>query len=210
MRVLVTAFEPFGGDTENATQATLELLVKKWHRDDIELTRAVLPVAFHADKLNEAIGFHRPDVIIGLGEAGSRKHITPEQVAYNEIQARIPDNNGNRPDGPIDPALAPTAEAGIDADVVTSQLVKAGWAASLSSDPGRFVCNFIAFHLYTRDIPSIFIHVPALRSLGEATVGEETGGSHASLAGKLPQTFEDLAEAIAMVIDSLPTRAPSL
>lgn len=141
-----------------------------------------------------------------MGEAGSREIITPEQAAFNQIQARIPDNQGQQPDGPIAKDQSAQAEAGINAATVSELFVESGWAASLSTGPGRFVCNFLAYQLYTGNIPALFIHVPALRSTGRATVSGETDANSRSpvAIGQLPRTFSDLADAIAVVIQQLP------
>lgn len=202
MHILVTGFEPFGRDTINASAEILALLPATLgeHR----ITTRVLPVSFAraGTELVRAIDEQRPDALICLGEAGGRSKLTAELWGYNEDDARIADNDGLRPTAtPIDPAGEPRVPATIDPDGMLRALGKAGIPAELSRDPGRFLCNHVAFMAYRSPVPALFIHVPAVRRQGQrATVGAETDG-RAPIATTLD--FASLARAIKVCLNTL-------
>lgn len=200
MRILVTSFEPFGGDPENASSLAAAELLGNWHGQH-ELVGEVLPVVFDDAHLRAAVAQHRPDLVVALGEAGGRRALTPERRAANEMRARIPDNAGAQPVGEILPGQA-DAEASVDVDALVARMRAAGWAAQVSDDAGRFVCNFVAYHAYRLPMPAVFVHVPALRSGGEATVGQETDdpakpADSSPPVGREPRTPAEIAEALA-------------
>ncbi|WP_297742490.1 hypothetical protein [uncultured Tessaracoccus sp.] len=198
MRILVTSFEPFGGDAENASREAMRALLAEWSEPGAELVGVELPVVFDVTPLHAAVAEYRPDAVVCLGEAGGREAITPERVAVNEMRARIADNAGFQPRGEaIVVSGAGERAASVDVDALVGAMSEAGWAAEPSVDAGRFVCNFVAYHAYGLGMPAVFIHVPALRSSGAATVGAETGGAVAASRGRVPRTFEDLGEALA-------------
>nr|WP_108870731.1 hypothetical protein [Tessaracoccus timonensis] len=198
MRILVTSFEPFGGDPENASREAMRALLAGWSEPGAELVGAELPVVFDAAPLHAAVAEYRPDAVVCLGEAGGRRAVTPERVAVNEMRARIADNAGAQPDGEeIVAGGAGERAASLDVDALVRAMREAGWAAAPSVDAGRFVCNFVAYHAYGLGVPAVFIHVPALRSAGEASVGAETGGAMAASTGREPRTFAELGEALA-------------
>ena len=104
MKILVTGFEPFGGETVNpAWEAVCAF------PDEIggaQILRLRLPVTFDGclPPLIEAVQRERPDAVLCVGQAGGRAAITPERVAINLDDARIPDNAGQQPtDQPIEP-----------------------------------------------------------------------------------------------------------
>jgi len=84
-RVLVTAFEPFGGETVNPSQQAVQTLSAGPAPAGVELVTAFLPVVFGAaiDALKAAVTAHDPDLVICTGEAGGRLAVTPERVAVN-------------------------------------------------------------------------------------------------------------------------------
>ena len=101
MKILVTAFEPFGGDAVNPTMEALSRLAPREG-----LFKLVLPVTFAGagERVARAIEELRPDAVLSLGLAGGRDRITPERVAINLDDARIADNDGFQPvDAPIAP-----------------------------------------------------------------------------------------------------------
>ena len=202
MRILLTAFEPFGGDSENASLATLQLLEDQWSGDE-ELICALLSVTFDQSGFLALVEEHLPDVVVALGEAGGREAITVERWGVNEQRARIPDNAGAQPDGElVVEGASERREATLDPQLIVDAVRDDGWAAEVSDDAGRFVCNTVAFLAYGLDVPAIFIHVPALRSTGVATVGAETGGA-TTATGNLAENVEDLAAAIAAALTCL-------
>ncbi len=144
---------------------------------EVEVATVMLPVVFASagQVLTEAVERIRPSAVLSIGEAGGRSAITPELQAFNENLARIPDNAGAQPNGePViagGPAIAASPVRVAD---ITRAINGAGIAAETSRDPGRYLCNNIAYRVAQLAVPGIFIHVPALRTVGVATVGAET------------------------------------
>ena len=101
-RLLITGFEPFGGESVNPSwEAVLRLPDVI---GDYEISKLRAPVVFGggADAILDEANRILPDVIISVGQAGGRDAITPEMVAINLRYASIPDNSGNQPkDEPI-------------------------------------------------------------------------------------------------------------
>ncbi|WP_308635520.1 pyroglutamyl-peptidase I [Paenibacillus silvisoli] len=171
-RVLVTGFEPFGGETVNPAWEAVSLLSSKTYQG-IKIEARLIPTVFHASiqLLREAIDDVEPDIVICVGQAGGRSDIAVERVAINVSDARIADNEGNQPvDEPI-AADGPTAYwATLPVKAITAQLRSAGIPASVSHTAGTFVCNHLFYglqHLIATEFPSIkggFIHVPYLPS----------------------------------------------
>ncbi len=205
--LLLTCFEPFGGDVENASQTILRLIESGWaeRRPDVRLVTAELPVAYRAadERVAALLAEHRPDFVVALGEAGYRATVTPEALARNLDDARIPDNDGGQPcEQVIDP----------DGDDLPSRMdvvgiVAAGQAAGLpievSDDAGGFLCNHVFYRLMQwTDIAGGFIHVPAWRAGDQATIGSETDSGDSEVT--VPAVGE-LIETVQFVIDRLVT-----
>ncbi|PIE21788.1 MAG: pyrrolidone-carboxylate peptidase [Arachnia propionica] len=205
MRILVTGFEPFGGDAENATMAVVQALAARRWPTGLQVATEVLPVAFEAGPaaLRAAAARERPDAAVCLGEAGGRNLVTPERWAKNLADARIADNDGLAPSGKeLDDGVEALA-ATLDVDEVVAAITAAGVPAAASSDAGAFVCNAV-YRAALRDLtcPAIFIHVPALRSQGVATVGAETddADSQSGATDIAPLTAADLVRAVTAVL----------
>lgn len=98
--LLLTAFGPFGGDGYNPTQHALDPVAEAV-AGHARVVTEVLPVEYAAacDRIRELIRAHHPDVVVSLGLAAGRTAITPERVAINLAEARIPDETGARPLG---------------------------------------------------------------------------------------------------------------
>ncbi|GAA2466336.1 pyroglutamyl-peptidase I [Agromyces soli] len=209
MRILVTGFEPFGSDTENASGETVARLRERWDDPAIELVTAILPVSFAGApaRLGELVTEHRPHAVLALGEAGRRAAVTPERGARNLIDARIPDNDGAQPRGvPIDDGPE-RRTARFDVDAMVEAIRAVGVGAEASDDAGGFVCNRVAYELARSELPGGFLHVPAVRSRGVATVGAETDGAEtggtAGPADAGAPGFDELARAAEAAVRSL-------
>lgn len=168
--VLLTGFEPFGGESENASFRAVQRLTDRviaGHR----VVTAELPTVFGAslDRLRALIDEHRPALVLCTGEAGGSAAIAVERLAVNLIDARIPDNAGAQPvDQPVCPE-APTAYfTRLPAKAIVRRLGEAGIPATVSSSAGTFVCNFVFFglmHAFASQPAAPrggFIHVPYL------------------------------------------------
>jgi pyroglutamyl-peptidase len=174
--VLVTGFQPFGGESENpswtvCTQlpSTIAGLRVETCRVPCEFRRAIEIVA-------EAIDRHRPSLVVCLGQAGGRAHLGVERVAINVDDARIADNAGAKP---IDERIArdgpPAYFATLPIKAMVAAMRAANVPAEVSNSAGTYVCNHLMYgvlhHLSTltptlsqgRGRPSVragFIHVP--------------------------------------------------
>lgn len=163
--VLLTGFEPFGGDATNPSGDAVNLVAAQW-TDPETLITEILPVAFEsaAARMRELIAEHRPDVVIATGLAGGRTAVTPERVAINLVDARIPDNVGAQPvDEPSVAGAAAAYFATLPVKAITADVARAGVAASVSHTAGTFVCNhvmFTALDAASTGTRAGFIHVP--------------------------------------------------
>ncbi|WP_436854520.1 pyroglutamyl-peptidase I [Staphylococcus caeli] len=167
MRILVTGFDPFGGEKINPALEAVKLLP-----NDIaghEIKKLEIPTVFHKSKdvIQSHLQQSQYDIVLAIGQAGGRYEITPERVGINIDDARIPDNEGNQP---IDEPIQREGEAAYFSNLpvkrMTEAMKKQGVPARLSNTAGTFVCNHILYQLgylqATRfpDIKFGFIHVP--------------------------------------------------
>lgn len=210
MRILVTGFEPFGKDTENASWEAVSRLPRHILTEDGDITivTARLPVVFATgpDVLRAAIAEHEPDAVIAVGEAGGRTDITPEKIAKNIADARIPDNAGAQPRNERLDDGEPELLTRLPNAQIVAMLQAMGLPASESENAGEYVCNAIFRAVLTSFAgPAGFIHVPAVRSQGLATVGEETDRDGVPAQPNLSFTFADLTRALTLVCRILAT-----
>ena len=96
MKVLVTGFEPFGGEKVNPALEAIKGLPAEIHGAEVRWLE--VPTVFHksAHVLEEEMNRYQPDFVLCIGQAGGRSSLTPERVAINQDDARIPDNEGNQ------------------------------------------------------------------------------------------------------------------
>ena len=142
-KVLLTAFEPFGGEDINPSQEVVRAM--EYHSFvGAEVERLVLPVErFRAIELAlDRIKVQNPDVVIMLGEGGRRFRVTPERVAINVDDFRIADNAGEQPVG--EPILegAPAAYfSTLPIYEIVQRLKDAAIPAAISNSAGTYLCN---------------------------------------------------------------------
>ena len=163
--VLLTGFDPFGGDAANPSGDAVRMVAERWGGPEVLVT-AILPVTFGgaAAQLRALLAEHRPDVVIATGLAGGRAAIGVERVAVNLIDARIPDNDGAQPiDAPSVEGAAPAHFATLPVKELARRIADAGIPAEVSYSAGTFVCNhvfFIALEAAASGTRAGFIHVP--------------------------------------------------
>lgn len=166
-KLLLTAFDPFGGETINAAAEAAALLPRRV--DGIEITRLTVPTVFYRsiETVTQAARALRPDFILCLGQAAGRDAVTPERVAVNINDASIPDNAGNQPvDAPIFPGEAAAYFSTLPVKAMAEAIRRAGLPARVSDSAGTFVCNHLLYgvlRLCARELPGTragFIHVP--------------------------------------------------
>jgi pyroglutamyl-peptidase len=166
MKLLITAFDPFGGDTINPALEAVKLMPEKI--DDVEIVKREIPTVFgkSIDKLVVAIEQEKPDAVLCVGQAGGRFDVTPERVAINVNDARIPDNEGNQPIDTIYENGPAAYFATLPIKAMVKRIREAGLPSSVSNSAGTFVCNHLMYGLlYHLDkhftgIRGGFIHVP--------------------------------------------------
>ena len=165
--LLITGFDPFGGEAINPSWEAVSRLpdaVGAYH-----LTKLQIPTVFGlaADTVLAAAAMDAPDVILCVGQAGGRDAVTPERVAINMADARIADNAGNIP---LEQPVVPGGPDGIFSTVPVRAMAEAITAAGLpgkvSNTAGTFVCNHTLYRLlchYAGTAVRVgFIHVPHL------------------------------------------------
>lgn len=173
--VLLTGFEPFAGAASNSSWDAVERAAETWS-GDAELVIELLPVTFAGATaaIVELIERHSPDVVISVGLADGRDAVTPERVAINVEDARIPDNDGDQPaDRPV-VATGPSAYfSGLPVREIAERIRAAGIPSSISNTAGTYVCNAVMFReldaLRGTDVTAGFIHVPCSPALAEGT-----------------------------------------
>ena len=145
-RLLITGFAPFGGDRINPSWQAVSALpetVGGW-----ELVKRELPVTFRGapKALFEAMDEAEPDAVLMVGLAGSRGAVTPERQGFNEIVARIPDNEGCQPQNePVIPGGPEVLYSTLPVEDMTEAILAAGVPARFSESAGRFVCNTLLY-----------------------------------------------------------------
>lgn len=168
MKILVTGFDPFGGEPTNPAIESVKRIDD--NIEGAEIIKLEIPTVFHkaADVVEAKIKEVNPDVVLSIGQAGGRYGITVERVAINEDDARIEDNEGNQP---IDVAIredgAPAYFSTLPIKAMVEEIKKENLPASVSNTAGTFVCNHIMYQdLYLAEkygnIKAGFIHVPFL------------------------------------------------
>ncbi len=167
--LLLTGFEPFGGEAVNTSQQ-LALALDGEVLGGRRVRAAVLPCRFASslDALDALIRRHRPACVVALGQAASRRALSFERVAVNWIDARIPDNDGTQPvDVPVLPGAPPAHFTTLPIKAQMAAAQATGVPVEMSLSAGSFVCNQVFFGLQQRlrrqpTVRSGFIHVPAL------------------------------------------------
>lgn len=174
MKLLISGFEPFGGQEINPAKEVLAILPDRLRHpksgEMIEIVKTVIPTAVGTSlqKLKDAVEAHRPDAVVSLGQAGGRTEITLEALGTNEADFPIPDNDGNAPRGEaIVSGAADAYFTTIPNKAIVQSLLRRGIPASVSRSAGTYVCNYICYGIceYLKDRPHImsgFIHVPYL------------------------------------------------
>ena len=177
-KLLVTGFDPFGGADINPAWEAVKMLPEKI--GDFVLRKLEIPTVFgHAAQcvLETARQFH-PDVILCVGQAGGRSAVTPERIAVNIRDGKIPDNAGNQPEGdPVVPEGPAAYFATVPVKEMAAAICNAGLPGQVSNSAGAFVCNdtlYLLLHHYAgTDVKVGFIHVPWLPGQGSPSLPTE-------------------------------------
>lgn len=170
MKVLLTGFDPFGGETINPSWEVVKH-VPQGEMAGISIVTRQLPTIFD-QAIEEAISVitkNKPDLVISVGQAGGRASISMERVALNINDAGIPDNQNNQPiDTPIIIGAPAAYFSTLPIKAMVEGIKKAGIPANISNTAGTFVCNHTMYgilHYITQQqlpIKAGFIHIPYL------------------------------------------------
>ncbi len=166
MKIIVTGFDPFGGEKINPSIECVKALPEV---EGVELIRLELPTVFKesAKRLNQAINEVKPDEVLSVGQAGGRHGITMERIAINVDDARIPDNISQQP---IDETIQTEGATAYFSTLPIKRIVKAireaGISAEVSNSAGTFVCNHIMYQALfaaakaDKPFKAGFMHIP--------------------------------------------------
>jgi len=173
--LLITGFDPFDGAAINPAWEAVKTLPDRVGKYELrklqiptvfgEAAAAVLSAAWEAD----------PDVILCVGQAGGRSAVTPERIAVNIRDARIPDNKGNQPAGEFVAEDGPAAYfTTVPVKKMAAAIVAAGLPGTVSNSAGAFVCNdtlYTVLHRFHGTATRVgFIHVPWLPEQGSPSL----------------------------------------
>lgn len=171
MKLLLTAFDPFGGEPINPALEAVKLVADRV--GDVDIVKVEVPTVFGKSiaTVTAAIEKEKPDAVLCIGQAGGRYDLTPERVAINLDDAVIEDNEGNQPiDAVIFEDGAPAYFSTLPIKAMVAKIQEAGVPASVSDTAGTFVCNHLMYGvLYTlaKKYPGVrggFMHVPFVTS----------------------------------------------
>ena len=170
-KLLITGFDPFGGETINPAWEAVKLLPDQI--GDYSLTKLQIPTVFAAgaQAVLATAQSLQPDLILCIGQAGGRSAVTPERIAVNIRDARIADNEGNQPRGEYVALDGPAAYfATVDVIALAEAAASRNIPATVSNSAGAFVCNDVFYtllHRYDQTNTRVgFIHVPWLPQQG--------------------------------------------
>jgi pyroglutamyl-peptidase len=167
--ILLTGFEPFGGESVNPSWRVAQAL----HGETVagaSVQSLCLPCAFGdaLQTLGTALARRRPAVVLALGQAGGRSEFSVERIAINVDDARIPCNAGRQPiDEPVVPGAPAAYFSTLPIKAIVAALREAGLPAAVSHSAGTYVCNHVFYGLMhalrrRRGVRAGFMHLPLL------------------------------------------------
>lgn len=200
--VLITGFEPFGGEQINPSWEVVSQLDNAIIAGCRVVARQ-LPCVFgeSLSVLNSAIDTLSPSLVLAIGQAGGRTDITVERVAINVDDARIPDNKGQQP---VDESIVAGGPAAwfstLPVKAMVAAMREAGVPASVSQTAGTFVCNHVMYGLLHKlsgiaEVKGGFIHIPYLPQQAAAHPGAP------SMAAETVRLALEVAIATALQVD---------
>ena len=175
-RILLSGFEPFGGESLNPSMAVVDALQPDAVAG-VRLESMVLPVERGAadTMLLNRLNAVAPDAVLMLGEAGGRGRVTPERVAINVDDYRLPDNAGQQPrEQPVVPDGPAAYFSSLPLEPMVRRLAESGIPAGISNSAGTFLCNRVFYrvmhHLHQAPegtlagVTAGFVHLPYLHA----------------------------------------------
>ena len=173
--LLITGFDPFGGDSINPSWEAVKKLpdrIGNW-----KLCKLEIPTVFSlaAETVLRKAQEVAPAAILCLGVAAGRSAVTPERIGINVRSARIPDNRSNQPK---EEPVIPGGEDGLFSTMHVSAMAAAieamGLPGAVSNTAGTFVCNDTLYtllhHYQGTGVKVGFLHVPQLPEQGDPSL----------------------------------------
>ena len=179
MKILVTGFDPFGGEPINPAIESVKRLPKEI--EGAEIIALEIPTVVHKSLqvIQDAVKKYEPDMVLSIGQAGGRSDITVERIGINIDDCRIKDNEGNQPiDEPIFKDGPAAYFVNLPIKAIVEEIRKIGIPASVSNTAGTFVCNHVTYgvrhmlELEGKGRKSGFIHIPYLPQQVVEKVGQ--------------------------------------
>ena len=165
--ILVTGFEPFGGEGVNPSWEICKRLPREIAGRRVETCRVPCEFRTAIEVVAESIERLQPELVVSIGQAGGRSQLGVERVAINVDDARAPDNAGNQPvDEPVAENGPPAYFATLPVKAMVAAMRRAGIPAELSNTAGTYVCNHLMYgvlHFLAasgKNARAGFIHVP--------------------------------------------------
>ena len=177
-KLLITGFEPFGGQTVNPSwEAVAQLpdIIGQW-----KLHKLRIPVEYgEAARLTlEKAREMGAEAVISVGQAGGRSAVTPEVIGIDLRAATIPDNAGRLCKGePIEEGGPDGIFSTLPVREMAAAIGEKGIPAKLSYSAGAYVCNDVLYtllrHFEGTAVRAGFIHVPFIPGQGEPNMALE-------------------------------------
>ncbi len=202
MKILITGFEPFGGEKINPAYEVVKKL--KDTISDSEIIKIQVPVVFNSssERIIQKIEETNPDAVLMIGQAGGRFNISVERVGINIDDAPIKDNEENQHiDIAIDKEGLPAHFSTLPIKAIVNRIIMEGIPASISNSAGTYICNHVLYgvlnYIYKKnlDIKAGFIHIPFL--LEQALdKGEIPSMSLDAMVTAIEKTIEEIISSI--------------
>ena len=171
-KLLITGFEAFGGEEINPSWEAVKRLPQEIN--GYSLTKLQIPVVFGeaAKMVIDTAEKEACEVLICVGQAGGRSAVTPELVAINLRDAKIPDNKGNKPQ---DEVIIDGGENAYFSTLLVRKMAEKindrGISSQISYSAGAYVCNDVLYsvlhHFKKSKTRACFIHVPYCKEQGK-------------------------------------------
>jgi len=169
-RVLLTGFQPFGGEIINPAWVSVRELTGKKILG-YEIVTGEIPVTRYSalEETEKLILQYEPEIVINVGQAGGSLEMRVERIGINCDDYSIPDNDGNQPKG--DPVFQEGPAAyfvTVPIKAMVQEMINAGVPAIISNSAGTYLCNHICYgvaHMAASRYPQLltgFIHIPFL------------------------------------------------
>lgn len=170
MKILVTGFDPFGGESINPALEAVKRLPDSIRGAQIIKLEIPTVIGKSLAKIKEAVLKESPDAVLSIGQAGGRADISVERIGINIDDCRIPDNEGNQPvDEPVVKGGPAAYFVTLPIKAIVEKLKSNKIPASISNTAGTFICNHVCygtahFAATERDgkMKTGFIHIPLL------------------------------------------------